>query len=176
MALALYSPRGGYYVGGAGGIVGRGPLDGSDFVTAPERVRCSVPRWRARWRSASQRHRRGMESGAAAARQAAQVLAALDAQGRADVAYHIVEVSGAARASSGGWRRARGAPARAVACGDRGRGARRGAGRDAGSSCCTAPAAFGGSSAAAWDAASGRPVWQDRLTDLVPAVRDRRRA
>nr|WP_246100591.1 SAM-dependent methyltransferase [Tepidimonas alkaliphilus] len=173
MALALYSPQGGYYAGGAGGIVGRGPADGSDFVTAPElspRFGATLARQVAQALQATGTAA-VWEFGAGSGALAAQLLAALDAAGRADVGYHIIEVSAALRARQ----QARLAPwADRVRWHDR------------------LPPAIDGvvlgnevldampvkllrraggvwhERGVAWDEASGRLVWHDRPTDLRP--------
>ncbi|TSE25604.1 putative S-adenosyl-L-methionine-dependent methyltransferase [Tepidimonas sediminis] len=173
MALALYSPRGGYYAGGAGGIVGRGPLDGSDFVTAPELsplFGATLARQVAQALQASGTAA-VWEFGAGSGALAAQVLAALDAQGRADVAYHIVEVSGALRARQQRrlapwaarvrWHERLPAVIEGVVLGNEVLDAMP----------VTLLQRAGGlwhERGVAWDAASGRLVWQDRPTDLRP--------
>ena len=100
MALALYSPQGGYYAGGAGGIFGRSPGDGSDFVTAPElspRFGATLARQVAQALQATGTAA-VWEFGAGSGALAAQVLSALDAAGHTEVTYHLVEVSAALRA------------------------------------------------------------------------------
>lgn len=102
MALALYAPEWGYY-SRATPIFGRGPEDGSDFITAPHLspffgatlARQVAQALRATGTQAV------WEFGAGGGELAAQILAALDAEAQADlgaVSLHIVELSATLRA------------------------------------------------------------------------------
>lgn len=99
MALALYAPGAGYYARGLDGIFGRGPADGSDFVTAPElsplfgaTLARQVAQALACTGTAAV-----WEFGAGSGALAAQLLTALDGLGLRTVDYHIVELSAALR-------------------------------------------------------------------------------
>lgn len=99
MALALYAPGLGYYAR-SDRQFGKMAADGSDFVTAPElspHFGQALARQVAQALDAAQAGT-VWEFGAGSGVLAAQLLDALDAQGRAPVAYRIVDVSGALRA------------------------------------------------------------------------------
>ncbi len=100
MAMALYEPGLGYYSRG-GKILGTGPADGSDFITAPELsplFGAAVANQVRQWLTAS--HSNDVfEFGAGSGALAEQVLTALDEQaGWAACRYTIMELSGTLRA------------------------------------------------------------------------------
>lgn len=98
MTLALYEPTLGYYSGGAVKF-GADGADGSDFVTAPELTPFfarTVARQLAQW--LGQGLEAVMEFGGGTGRLAADLLLALEREGRLPGRYLIVELSGELRA------------------------------------------------------------------------------
>ncbi|TWG87566.1 SAM-dependent MidA family methyltransferase [Cupriavidus gilardii J11] len=97
MTLALYEPGLGYYSGGAAKF-GRDERDGSDFITAPELTpffAATVARQLAQWLAMGLDT--VMEFGAGTGRLAADLLLALEREGRLPARYLIVELSGELR-------------------------------------------------------------------------------
>lgn len=98
MAMALYTPGLGYYSGGAAKF-GRDVRDGSDFITAPELTPFfarTLARQVAQWLELGLNE--VMEFGAGTGRLAADLLLALETEGRLPSSYWIVELSGELRA------------------------------------------------------------------------------
>lgn len=98
MSLALYTPRLGYYSGGAAKF-GRDARDGSDFITAPE-LSPFFARTLARQFAPliAQGLPAVMEFGAGTGRLAADLLLALEQENALPAQYAIVELSGELRA------------------------------------------------------------------------------